>query len=436
MLHFQTKKSREPSPAFLIRWKRTKQMIAQQSEKTFDFPKIGKQVWISGNLKPVPGTGKHYPEYIAKTYNAAKCISSEEGFSPVEWSEWIRHRVPSGLYRCTRQFLHGSTTKADYLKSVTCGKDWCSDCGQIGSEAHMRRFNAILPRFKAMQQAGLSIGYLVVTIPLNLRHKFKDQDALKAFRDYWRRKLKREGYEYGAIRYHWAGEDGYFWNPHLNILFPSGYISTETLEIWRNELGQWFSDFCGLPPKKFWNGLKYVHEFPKANLNFHYLKPGKTEKEKTESNFKLVHWVKYIFRATQTQYNKETAGIIYKFRNTSIFGKKDLWPKIELNEEQILAKALKGFEVDKETGEIEKIVWHKDWNENIQKFVPRRIPVGLFGADECEKMGPGFYKRLKRIIPENYKPAYQPEPPERPAWLDKPKNLCSPEKPENMFCPF
>jgi len=410
--------------------------MRQLSTDLSTIPNIGKQVWFSGNLKPAPGAGKHYPEVIAKTYNAGSSISSKEGFDPVEWAEWIRHKPPTNLYRCTRQFLHGSTSKADYLKSITCGKDWCQDCGKIGSEAHMRRFSKVLPRFKAMQQAGLSIGYLVVTIPIELRHKFKDQEALKAFRDYWRRKLKREGYEYGAIRYHWAGEDGYRWNPHLNILFPAGYIKEETLSEWRKELGQWFSDFCEIAPKKFWNGKKMVQEFPKANLNFHYLKPGKTEKEKTDSECKLVHWVKYIFRATQTQYNKETATIIYKFRNTSIFGKKESWPKIELTQEQILAQALKGFEVDEETGEVEKITWHKDWNENIQKFIPRRIPIGLFGADECQKLSAGFYRRLKREIPMDYKPIYKPERYLPPDWLDKPKKLCSPEKPENMFCPF
>jgi len=410
--------------------------MRQLSTDLSTIPNIGNQVWFSGNLKPALGAGKHYPEVIAKTCNSGSNISTKEGFDPVEWAEWIRHKPPTNLYKCTRQFLHGSTSKADYLKSITCGKDWCQDCGQIGSEAHMRRFTKVLPRFKAMQQAELSIGYLVVTIPIALRQYFKDQKALKSFRDYWRRKLKREGYNYGAIRYHWAGEDGYKWNPHLNILFPAGFISKETLTEWRNELGKWFSEFCGLEPKRYWNGEKMVQDFPKANLNFHYLKPGKTKKEKTDSECKLVHWVKYIFRATQTQYNKETAGIIYKFRNTSIFGKKDNWPKIELNEEEITAQALKGFEVDKETGEIEKITWHKDWNENLQKFTPRRIPIGLFGADECEKLSAGFYRREKRVIPKDYKPIFKPKPPSRPAWLDLPKKLSSPEKLENMFCPF
>lgn len=410
--------------------------MRQLSTYLSTIPNLGKQVWISGNLKPAPGAGKHYPEVIAKTYNSGSNISVKEGFEPVEWAEWIRHKAPTNLYCCTRQFLHGGTSKADYLKSITCGKDWCKDCGQIGSEAHQRRFSKVLPRFKAMQQAGLSIGYLVVTIPITLRQYFKDKESLKSFRDYWRRKLKRENYEYGAIRFHWAGEDGYKWNPHLNILFPAGYISEETLKDWRDELGKWFSEFCGLEPKRYWNGKKMVQDFPKANLNFHYLQPGKTEKEKIDSECKLVHWVKYIFRATQTQYNKETAPIIYKFRNTSIFGKKDNWPKIQLNEEEILAQALKGYEIDKETGEIEKIVWFKDWNENLQKFTPRRIPIGLFGADECEKLSAGFYRRLKKVIPQNYKPIFQPEPPTRPAWLNEPKKLCSPEKPENMFCPF
>jgi hypothetical protein len=420
-------------------------MMAQSSEKVSDFPKYGKQMWLSGTLKPSRSDGNYYPEVIAKTPNTDSKfrevipeIESKEGFDPTEWADFIRHKAPSNLYRCTRQFLHGSTNKADYLKSITCGKDWCADCGQLGSEAHKRRYQQVLPRFKAIQKKGLSIGYLVITIPRTLRNRFKDKDALKAFRQYWKEKLKRESYEYGAIRYHWAGEDGYRWHPHLNILFESGWIGKETLEKWREELGKWFKEYCQLPECEFWNEKtkKMERHFPKSNIYFHYLQPGKTEEEKSQSESKLFHWVKYIFRATQTQYNKITAEVIYKFRNTSIWGKPDKWPPKELTQEEILAKALSGFEIDEETGEIEKITWHKDWSENLQKFVPRRIPIGLFGPDECEKLTSGFYRRWKRVIPDNYQPVYQPKLSSRPAWLDQPKKLCSPEKPENMFCPF
>jgi len=353
----------------------------------------------------------NYPEYIAKSYTPASnqiVDNSEEGFYTFLKSQ--ESKPTNGPYKCTRVYLHGNTSKSNYLKAITCGKDWCRDCGKMGSTTHLRRINPILRRFKALQHSGKKIGYLVITIPDQIRNHFKDKQALADFRDYWKRKLKREGFPLGVIRYHWAGNDGYHFAPHLNILMPSGFLKLETLETWRKELSHWFSEYCGLHPEPIWNPetKKMEKDFPKSNLYYHYLKP-----DEPEAEAKLYHWVKYIFRATQTKRNKETESIIYKFRNTSVFGKKSDWPKLQLTEEEAEEQALKGFEFDPETGECEKIEWEKVYSEEKEKFVPYHVPNGYYKEEELEKVGPGFYKRTKPHY--TYKPpnsAIKTRPPE------------------------
>jgi hypothetical protein len=82
---------------------------------------------------------------------------------------------------------------------------------------------------------------LIITIPLQIRAYFNSKEALNDFRTYWRRKLKREGYSCGVMRYHWAGEDGYKYAPHINILAPGGYIPKNKLAKLIAYLPLWFN---------------------------------------------------------------------------------------------------------------------------------------------------------------------------------------------------
>ena len=404
-----------------------------------NFPKSGKMAPNPGGvLKPLQPRRSHYPELLAKSYNTESSFKPEKIVSgsdlvPAFLQEFNQPPPQDIRYKCTRTYLVGGTSNNEYYKAVTCGKDWCPDCGANLSQTHRRRFSEeVWPRFKRLQENGVSIGYLVITIPKSLRNRFKTKEALKSFRDYWRRKLKREGKEIGVMRFHWAGKDGFTYHPHLNVLMPSKWISPETLADWRRELGHWFKEFCNLPECEFWDSEKkeMVSDFPPANLYFHYLKPS----EEFAAG-KLFHWVKYIFRATQTRYNKETAGIIKGFRNTSIFGKTDLWPKKAIEETKVVQAARKGFEIDEETGEIEKIVWEKRWNENTQKFVPQILPLSVFDLQKMENIGVGFWKRRRDVIPDHYKPPQHFGPNIPPEYWKRVK-FSGPQKIENIFCPF
>ena len=101
--------------------------------------------------------------------------------------------------------------------------------------------------------------------------------------------------------------------------------------------------------------------------------------------------------------------------------------------------ALKGFEVDPETGEFEKIIWEKTWSDEKEKFVPYHVPVTFYKKEELTEIAPGFFKRPKF----NINPVYWPQ--KKPAELCEigkidwdsinafvKKNLVT----EKDFCPF
>jgi hypothetical protein len=70
----------------------------------------------------------------------------------------------------------------------------------------------------------------VITCPEELREEWKSKEALSKVVEYVRRMLKREGFKYGVYRWHFAGDKGRRWYPHLNILVPWGYMEPEKLE--------------------------------------------------------------------------------------------------------------------------------------------------------------------------------------------------------------
>lgn len=334
--------------------------------------------------KPVGGRLKDFPkpkakprsvitDSIAKSCNGVnkeqRGIYTDTATFEARLKKLALRPDPAGLYRCTTQMIAGKTSNASYFKAITCGKDWCRDCGAMGSTSHQRRTGKIYPRLKSLLENGEKVNYLVITIPYYLRKAYLSKEALNDFRTYWRRKLKREGYTLGVCRWHWAGEDGRTWHPHLNLLIRAGFIPKPILYRWRAELGQWWREY---------HNLAFT---PGANIYTSY----------TADPDKLRHWVTYVFRATLTQgAEKPVQATIYKYRNTAIIGAKKNWPTLKLTEEEARSEALKGYEIDEETGEIEKIVWQKnrDTGKGCQRY--RLSEINL---ETCEKIAPGMYRR-------------------------------------------
>jgi len=120
------------------------------------------------------------------------------------------------------------------------------------------------------------------------------------------------GYKYGIWRWHFAGDEGRTWYPHLNILIPEGYMPDEKL----NKFKRWIE-------KKY--GVKVVNY------------------EWTEELGKIKHWARYIARPTWNLQNEAEPEKFKGMRKYGIWGNKhfkDLKGILTENEAFFLALAL------------------------------------------------------------------------------------------------
>jgi len=314
---------------------------------------------------------------------------------------------PDKIYRCAKGFIWGESSQNNFYKMLCCGKEWCSDCGKKHSIPHDRRINrkgkngqSLQENFLALHQNEFPIQYLIITIPAQLRPLYRSKEALNRFRRYWRDKLKRAGHQFGFSRYHWAGEDGYIWKPHLNILSIGSFIPARTLREWRAELSRWF---------KMEHNLDYS---PNANIYTSY----------THDSAKIRHWLSYVNRATQTTYNKLNEDTIKNFRNCAPFKDADFTlptyqsPEREQSEEE--SAAAEGFDLLPD-GTREKIIWRMKWDEFKKRMRPEVVLIEHTRLDELKLIRRGFWKEAKFQA----KPDPPPEP-EAELFLAE------------IFCPF
>ena len=262
-----------------------------------------------------------YPEQYDKGYNTTK----EYKPTPEKYNYHV--------IRCSPGIVHLQCTSGhEVYKVISCGREWCEDCGKKDSLIHKRR----VARWYGKYHTFNSVGYMVVTIPKEIRHKFKTKFDLANFRTYIRRKLKSTGItgtkiERAFIRYHYAGDCKICkgkecercnytgadseWNPHINILFESGFIPKIHIEKFKNDIAKWLSKYTGIDVRK------------KGNVNYSY----------TNDPKKKNHKLSYVVRSTLRIFNPELAAIVKGFRTGITVGK---WKKEEIiqDPEQILQK--------------------------------------------------------------------------------------------------
>jgi hypothetical protein len=77
--------------------------------------------------------------------------------------------------------------------------------------------------------------YFVLTIPRDLRGKYRTKDALKELGREAQKLMQRHGYKRGLRRWHWFGDKSHDWHPHLNILVEGSYIKAEKLQAIKTE---------------------------------------------------------------------------------------------------------------------------------------------------------------------------------------------------------
>ena len=178
-----------------------------------------------------------------------------------------------------------------YVVRKPCGKEWCHECGKKYSLYHRQVYLKILAYALEMFYDAGAVGYLVVTCPEELREAWKDKKALNKVVEYLREMLAREGFLYGLYRWHFAGDRGRRWYPHLNILLPWGYMEPEKLERLKTLIYRRY-------------GIKVVH--------YSYVRSLK----------KLRHVARYVARPTWLLQDEVKPEAFKNFRKMGIWGKK------------------------------------------------------------------------------------------------------------------
>ncbi len=190
-----------------------------------------------------------------------------------------------------------------YFRAHLCAKEWCLNCGEKESWVHQRTYMRWWDKWEQLDP----LGYLVITVPWELRNYIKSvqpadsKKVLNRIRTYWWRKIAAEFDDYKDLcRWHWAGEDGKEFAPHLNILFNHGYIKKSILNRWRNDYYVWIKRTFDITVGA---GTTVIH------YSYH-----------TDRN-ERIHKLKYVTRATLRVYNPAIAKIIHNYRNCVSHGK-------------------------------------------------------------------------------------------------------------------
>lgn len=205
---------------------------------------------------------------------------------------------------CTKWVVGRCARGHTHARAIFCGREWCPTCGEVGSDLHKRRQSKWLPRVAEAE----SWRYLVITLPPEVRVRFRTKAALAILRTKIMRKLQRMGCARGLDRWHFFGEPPASgipeYHPHLNILTPGGFMPrADVLEL-----------------KQFVAKVLKV-ELDRINLKVAYAKTWT----------KLAHRVRYITRSTflDAAWDVELSRELVGFRNGHSWGKwtgESVWP--------------------------------------------------------------------------------------------------------------
>lgn len=298
-----------------------------------------------------------YPERVAKTYNEynnrlnlnKKRLANalQEASSDLEKAKILNKTLKKSVNSsCITGVSVGYCSNNHlFYKPVFCGKEHCTFCGQDKSPAHNRRVSRVID----VVQSWSAVSYFVITVPEEARLLLTSKDNLNKYRNFIRRKLKRDGFTTALLRWHWAGSckhcnkstrdacthcnatgAGDEYEPHLNILTPAGNtqrttkagkvkkavscynngqhtVKAEYLQEWRDSIRQWFKDNFGINSE--------------GNIYHNFIGPNDKNRRA-----KIYHKVRYVLRATLR--NKDLAlamaSMLFKYRNTSQLG---VWEK-------------------------------------------------------------------------------------------------------------
>ena len=299
--------------------------------------------------------------------------------------------------KCSGGYISGSCPAGDrFAAPYLCGKEYCPDCGKDGSPIHVRRVN----KWMQLLETWGKVGYMVVTLPEEIREFFKNKEVLNDFRYQLRRKLKRDGYSQGLARWHFFGDcetckgagchycnntgAGTNWHPHLNIFIKAGYMQPSELHEFIQDLQTWSRRYYvrllrdeiekrhallekhGLQLadcSTIFNEITLLQEIIKQQkgklpvINYSY----------TNSKKKKINRVKYVLRSTFRIYESDLKEQLHNFRNCVRWG----FSKVKAPKESMLCPvcAAKGLQ--------HSIVWHSKENY-LKQLTYKHYAKGIY----------------------------------------------------------
>ncbi len=266
--------------------------------------RTGEVLAVSGIYGEGPGKGKNFPGIPWTNLIPPGSWSEPRGdlFSVIldlrakrsEYDYYGLEKVcPSGVIKGHCANGHR------FAKEVYCGREWCEVCnskwekGQAMKPSHGRRFSRWYPKAQQLE----SMGYWTFTIPMELRAKYRSKKGLTELGHQVQELLKDFGFKRGLRRWHFMGEQGWVYNPHLNCLVDGRFMNRRELRILRRAYSKLL-------------GVKL------AIAEYHYF----------DSPGRKVHALKYITRATflDWRWDVDMARELRGFRNNVWWGSK-LW---------------------------------------------------------------------------------------------------------------
>lgn len=284
----------------------------------------------------------HYPDSIAQSYKSVS-RGDELGLQGHYVAPWVegsgdadpdRQEISETGIRsgyqldlfCPSWGIVGECDQGHHFaKELICNREWCRSCGGNGGKAHQRRKAGWLPRARQLHR----IGYFVITIPPELRDKFRDRNELSSVGKSFKRMLKYHGFARGLRRWHWFGEDhpGHglqgdglpVYHPHLNVLVEAGWLPQEKIDAIRASVATVLGVDLG-----------------RVNVYYEYAK----------SVSKMLHLVKYVLRPTfeHWEWDQELAYKLVGFRNALAWGTWDDAPAWDVPAGEPATYALEAIE--------------------------------------------------------------------------------------------
>ena len=255
------------------------------------------------------------PSVVDPLASAAKQTLGAQGATPpqsykdyVDTSSKDLHGTP--FPACAKWVSVGKCEEGhQFAKVHLCGKEWCPECGAKDSWIHNRRFSRWLPKAQQMQD----IGYFVIEWPVVSRDKLHSKRALSDMGKRVKGAFQVLGFDRGLRRWHFFGESGLKFNPHINVLVESAYLSRERLDAIKSH-------------------LRSVLGEPDLIINYSY----------RQSVAEKVHTLKYVTRATflDESWDDGLMHELHNFQNTNRWGKWDDAPVWQMSHEQKGVKAL------------------------------------------------------------------------------------------------